>query len=183
MIESLVLIATLAAPAADIDLAPGSPPTTVAEPLFDLSSRWVPGDVRETRVTVRNGGPSTARVRFAVDVRGDAELAPDGAVQLSARIGDGGWRPVAWSTWFTAGALDPGESVPVEVRAAVDADAGDATQDRRIDLGVRWQAAGRSTEPGDLPGTGTGIAAEWIVAGLAAVAAGLTVRRVRGERR
>lgn len=184
MIGALVMLA-MTAPAVsapDIELMPGTSETSVIEPLFDPSGRWVPGDVHETSLTVRNGGPTSARVRFTVDARGHEELAPDGALELSARIDDGPWRLVDWSTWSPAGTLAPGETVPVDLRASFDAGSGDVSQDRRVDLDIRWQAAGSARDPGDLPRTGAGIPAAWIIAGLLAAAVGAAVHRMKGER-
>lgn len=177
---STLLLPTMPAP--DIELSPGGGSATMTEPLFDPEARWVPGDIWETSMVVRNAGPTAASARFQVLVEGDEHLYGEGMLWLDARIDGGPWRTVEWSTWTPGGTLEAGESIPVELRGFFHEGATNRHQDSSVDLEVVWQAAGPRAGAGELPGAGTVISPWWIVLGLFAASLGAWARRLREER-
>ncbi len=168
-------------PAPDIELSPDGGRATVTEPLFDPGVRWVPGDVWETTMVVRNAGPTIASSRFRVLVEGDEHLHGEGMLWLDASIDGGPWRTVEWSTWTPGATLEAGESIPVELRGSFHEDATNRHQESSVDLEVVWQATGPRPDTGELPGAGTVISPWWIALGLCAVSLGAWLHRLRGN--
>ncbi|OUZ12573.1 hypothetical protein BHE97_02440 [Aeromicrobium sp. PE09-221] len=177
---SAMLLPAMSPP--DIELSPGGGSASVTEPLFDPDVRWVPGDVWETNMVVRNAGPTVASARFRVLVEGDEHLHGEGMLWLDASIDGGPWRTVEWSTWTPGGTLEAGESIQVELRGSFHEAATNRHQDSSVDLEVVWQAAGPRSDMDGLPGAGAVISPWWIVLGLFAVSLGSWMYRLRQER-
>ena len=131
-LAAAVLLSALAAPAPssadpeNIDGAVGLSldgthwSSTLSRPLFDPSTRWVPGDVEARSFWVRDQGPTGARLTIGV-VSSDADrLMADDDVTVRARVAGGAWvrlrngRP---SRRLTTESLQRGATRRVEVQA------------------------------------------------------------------
>ncbi|WP_146825372.1 LPXTG cell wall anchor domain-containing protein [Aeromicrobium flavum] len=142
------------------------------EPLFDPSVVWVPGDTRTASFWVRNQAQSNASLTATVRSEDGDDLMSSRQVTLRARSG-GPWvtlRNGTPSGGLTSVSIKPGSAVRVDVQAALDPAASNASQASSLDLGfdVRLAEAvdetandtdGSDDESGSagwLPDTGSG---------------------------
>ncbi len=156
-------------------------------PLFDPSTVWVPGGTETRSFELRNQGPSAASLTLeALSQGGDAVLAAD--VGVSVRVDGGAWTPVELGSTpraTTARPIQAGADVSVDVRVVLDPASGSATQDRVMPLSLRVTLVGDASggddpdaiqdHEGVLPGTGTTLTADRLLAALTLCAAGLVL--------
>jgi hypothetical protein len=163
-------------------------------PLFDPSSRWVPGDVRTVSFYVRNRGASSASLRIEGRDAVTGELTDERAVTLFARADGGRWQRLrigAMSEPLNVVAVPVGRVSRVEVRAlfepAADNHSKEETADLTFVVGLEDATAtgsggGDLVVTGHLPGTGAPEILAPLGTGAALVGAGIALvgrRRVR----
>jgi hypothetical protein len=104
-------------------------------PIFDPSTRWVPGETRASAFLVRNDGVTGASLVVRPAVAAASSPLAD-HVSLSARLAGGAWVSVPSDrTTELAGSLPTdGSTTRVELRAALDPLAPNRSQGRELDL-------------------------------------------------
>jgi LPXTG-motif cell wall-anchored protein len=124
----------------------------LSAPLFEPSTRCVPGDSDTAAFYVRNQGPSAGTLR--IEVRSDDldHLLQNDDIRLQARTTGGSWvelgesqapRRVGTST------VPARAQTRLEVRATFDARSGNQSQADRARLGLVVYLSGDSPSPGD----------------------------------
>lgn len=169
--------------------------TALPTPLFDPDVRWVPGDQRAATFFIRNqaGFPAHA----SVTVRVSGPLGATGDISVAARS-----RATAWTAATGTGAhelvstmaLQPGESIPVEISVRFAPEAGNDTQALALaldvtvtltaDVGPAPPGPPTTTSggpPSSLPSSGGALARPLATAGGFALAIGVVA--VAGSRR
>ena len=170
--------------------------SSITAPLFDPSVHWVPGDTQTATFYVLNRGGTPADLTVDLLDPGAQDLLDSGDLHVTATGGGGTWEVVSQGgqhRLLTRPDLADGESAPIDVTVAFDADSTNATQVQSAELvfritlseAVNGGTDGGSGEGGDgsnLPGTGSP-QPHWLVmlgAGLVMAGLALVVRR-RGE--
>ncbi|QIX26923.1 hypothetical protein ncot_10140 [Nocardioides sp. JQ2195] len=150
----------------------------LAEPLFDPSVRWVPGDVREVSFFVRNQASDAGHLTISVESRDRDHLLRNGDIDLSAKVGrDRRVRLEQTDRTFrlSSDSLSGGESRRIRIRASYDPTSTNATQRDDLALSFRVTLADASATNGGavtdgspdesdrlLPGTGAP-ATGWLI--------------------
>jgi hypothetical protein len=170
-------------------------------PLYDAGFAWVPGDVEERSVRVRNDGPSAGELTVDVVASDPQALLASSDLLLEARVGSAPWvEVVAGTTRLQPAVLDiaKGADTSVTVRATFRSDA-TAHMDEiapfevRLAMSEDGDVGGQEEGEGDgevsggslLPDTGGpfGVAVIWLATGL--IGAGIALvapgRRRRTE--
>lgn len=172
---------------------------SLTQPLFDPDTLWVPGDSRTVSFYVRNQADSRATLTTTVRTGDRDALLANDHITLRARAG-GRWIPLRNgkpSPELTDASLRPGAPVKVEVQAAFDPRATNATQADSLRLMFEVRLTEVTTADADqpdddpddsggwLPRTGAGLAVTvlWIAGMLMAVGAVLALagRREREQ--
>ncbi len=150
---SVLLLALMLVPAAahaDDELGlsnDGSTWNGTLEPLFDSSTRWVPGDTREATFHARNQSSDGAEFSVVL-VPKISDLYDTGLLQIQARADGGDWTELGTS-WTSPELLAAQDSTQIDVRATLLPNAENPTQALTFsfDVGVRLTYTGPNTTP------------------------------------
>ncbi|MFV0259536.1 MAG: hypothetical protein ACK5PP_13955 [Acidimicrobiales bacterium] len=122
----------------------------LSEPLFGPAIRWVPGDARIERFSVRND--SSLDVLLHVDLldTGLDELLGTGDLRVEVRVGDGAWTGTDTPGGGRLGSerVGPGGVQTVDVRVSMDPAATNVSQVQNLDLRF---AVTLTDDPGEVP--------------------------------
>ena len=164
-------------------------------PLFDDDGFvWVPGDVEQDSVLVRNDGPSAGEIAVEVVAEDPDGLLASEAFLLEARVGTGDWVEIgAGTTALAPAVLDiaQGARTEVAVRGTFRPETTDhedelapfrlhITLSEDGDVGGEDDSAGGAGGGGDLPATGSAFG--WTTICLAAGLIGAGIALVRPDR-
>lgn len=194
---ALILAATSASPATaagelGLSLDGVNWASSITDPLFDPSFRWVPGDSETETFYVRNQGGSAGDL--AVDVIGSqaGALLDSSDLHITARGGGGDWVTVSESgthRLLTAPDIADGAEAPIDVNVSFDGASPNQTQLLAADLAFRITLSESSPGGPDngsdggglLPGTGAPELGWLIAIGAALIGIGLAFVSRRRE--
>lgn len=144
--------------------------SSISDPLFDPSFRWVPGDSETATFYVRNQGGSAGDL--VVDVIGSqaGSLLDSGGLHITATGGEGDWVTVSESgthRLLTAPEIADGAVAPIDVKVSFDESSPNQTQLLAAEMTFRITlsesvpggsgtagGSGTNTDGSGLPGSG-----------------------------
>jgi len=167
--------------------------SSINEPMFDESMRWVPGDSEAARFFVRNQGGTPGDLTIDVASSRAGRLMDSGDLRITAKGGGGTWSAVTEGgthRLLSTPDIADGAVVPITVTVALDSDSTNITQFRSTSLMLTVSLSesvgtngGDDRDNGLLPDTG-GPVGLWILGvGALLAGAGLAVvtRRRSGD--
>lgn len=113
--------------------------TSLSRPVFEESTRWVPGDVRTAEFFIRSDAPTPGRLEVDLLTQAQGEMTGKRALQIEARIADGAWQPATdfGRVGLFVDSVEPGAKVRVEVRVGFSPKATNRT--KRLQVSVHSQ--------------------------------------------
>lgn len=107
----------------------------LAEPLFDPTDRWVPGDVQTAQFWARNQATDSTELRILVIPRVQ-DLIESGELDAEIRTDGGAWEALT-TTWTPPISLAPGQKSLIEIRAELPRPATNGSQALTFSFDIR----------------------------------------------